>query len=385
MLGSSLPAKALAAEINVGQQQDNNPMRVVQLDLDYVCDPDPAQTDRNLDAMVNRIRDMNINTVFLQAFADPIGTGIAKELYFPNRILPMRADLFRRAVFLLHERVGVKVFGWLPVLSFDLGADVTPTMELNPKTGAVEPNPHAYRRASPFDNIAREKILNIYEDMAKDTDIDGILFHDDATLSDYEDASRSALVSYEAAGFPPSIEVIRNDAQLMKKWTDFKINVLISFTRQLVGRVKKYNDHLLTARNIYALVLLDPQSHEWFAQDYDLFLANYDYTAIEAMPKMENIPDDQAASWLRSLVDAAASHKDSLRRTIFELQAVDWRQDPDSDSRMISSDDLADEMRLLTDLGALNFGYYPDNFVKNTPDITALQQNFSLQYQKSSQ
>jgi len=64
-----------------------DPVRVVQVDLDYVYDPDPAQQERNVGKLVQRIYNMQINTVFLQAFADPKGTGLAREVYFPNRLL----------------------------------------------------------------------------------------------------------------------------------------------------------------------------------------------------------------------------------------------------------------------------------------------------------
>src|SRR5690606_27548770 len=46
-------------------------MRVAHVDLDYVYDPDPAQMERNLGALGQRIADMQISAVFLQAFADP--------------------------------------------------------------------------------------------------------------------------------------------------------------------------------------------------------------------------------------------------------------------------------------------------------------------------
>src|SRR3546814_1135116 len=79
----------------VGLEERQN-LRAVHVDLDYVYDPDPAQTDRNLGILVQRIADMGVNTVFLQAFADPEGEGLVRSLYFPNRWLPMRADLFNR-------------------------------------------------------------------------------------------------------------------------------------------------------------------------------------------------------------------------------------------------------------------------------------------------
>src|SRR5690606_12111171 len=58
-------------------------MRVVHVDLDYVYDEDAEQMDRNLGTLVQRIADMQVTTVFLQAFADPKGDGLVESLYFP--------------------------------------------------------------------------------------------------------------------------------------------------------------------------------------------------------------------------------------------------------------------------------------------------------------
>ncbi|HUA53625.1 MAG TPA: poly-beta-1,6-N-acetyl-D-glucosamine N-deacetylase PgaB, partial [Candidatus Sulfotelmatobacter sp.] len=100
------------------------PQRAVQIDLDDVYDRDPAQQERNLDRLIQRVQDMEITTVFLQAFADPDGSGLAKQVYFPNRELPMRADLFNRVSWQLRTRAHVKVFAWMPVLAFDLDPSI---------------------------------------------------------------------------------------------------------------------------------------------------------------------------------------------------------------------------------------------------------------------
>jgi biofilm PGA synthesis lipoprotein PgaB len=355
------------------------PFRMVQIDLDYVYDKDPAQLERNLDALVQRIADMKINAVFLQAFADPSGDGVARELYFPNHYLPMRADLFNRVSWQLRIRAHVKVFGWLPVLTYGFDDSITPVTAWNSETKTAEINPASYHRVSPFDKEARRRIIGIYEDMARDAAIDGILFHDDALLSDYEDASPVALKAYKAAGFPATIDAIRADRAMLQKWSAFKTDVLIAFTQELTKHVAKYRQPLLTVRNIYAPVVLKPESQEWFAQDYDRFLGAYDYTAIMAMPKMENVPDNEATDWMQDLVDAAARRPGGLDHTIFELQAVDWRKQGEGNDRAIPASELGDEMRFLEMNGAMNFGYYPDDFVTNTPDADVLHREFSLQ------
>ncbi len=79
----------------VAQVREPQTMRVMHVDLDYVYDKDPAQQKRNIDKLIQRVYDMRISHVFLQAYADPKGDGNIRELYFPNRWLPMRADLFK--------------------------------------------------------------------------------------------------------------------------------------------------------------------------------------------------------------------------------------------------------------------------------------------------
>jgi biofilm PGA synthesis lipoprotein PgaB len=356
-----------------------NPVRIVQVDLDYVYDADAKQMAQNIDALISRIHNMKITSVFLQAFADPKGTGLASAVYFPNRHLPMRADLFNHIAWQLRTRANVKVFGWLPVLSFDFGSEVTPVMAWNPKTQEIKPDPKAYHRASPFDPAARKMIIELYEDMARQGSIDGILFHDDAMLSDFEDAGPLALAAYKKAGFPESIADIRANPKIMGEWTSFKTNALIDFTHELTSHVKLYRSPVATVRNIYASLVLNPKSEEWFAQSYSRFLEEYDYVAIEAMPKMENVPDSKADEWLQTLIDTVAANSVGLKRTIFELQAVDWRKQSHGEARAIPTEELAAQMRLLLQNGAMNFGYYPDDFVTNTPDASLLHRDFSIQ------
>ncbi len=358
---------------------DIDPIRVVQVDLDYVYDPDPAQQERNVGQLIQRIYDMQINTVFLQAFADPTGSGLAREVYFPNRLLPMRADLFNRVSWQLRTRAHVRVYAWMPVLAFDFGNTVATVTAWNPQSGSAEPDPKAYRRVSPFDAVARGKVLTMYEDLARSSPFEGLLFHDDAVLSDYEDASPPALAAYARAGLPPSIMTIRADPGAMRRWTRLKTDALLEFTGELTARAKLYRSPLHTARSMYALPVLDGQSEAWFAQDLDRFLATYDYTAIMAMPAMENVPARNSEAWLRRLVAAVATRPQGLKRTIFELQSVDWRNQSAGNDSKIPAATLVAQMRLLLRLGALNFGYYPDDFVADLPDQHTLHPAFSLQ------
>ncbi len=355
------------------------PVRVVHVDLDYVYDADAVQQSRNIDLLIQRIYDMQIGVVFLQAFADPGGTGLTREVYFPNRVLPMRADLFDRVSWQLRTRARVQVYAWMPMLAYDFADQPAAILALDPKTGKVGVDIKAYRRVSPFDAGARAKIMMLYEDLAAYSPFEGLLYHDDGVMSDFEDAGSAALAAYARAGFPASIEAIRADPATMQRWTRFKTDTLVALTDSLTATVRRHRMPLLTARSIFAAPVLDPAAEAWFAQNLDRFLASYDYAAVMAMPKFENVPTAQADAWLAALVAAVARHPDGLKRTIFELQAVDWRKRGGRDDARIPTPELARQMRALTEAGALNFGYYPDDFVAGHPDIRLLHRDFSLQ------
>ena len=65
-------------------------VRAVQVDLDYVYDPDPVRQELNLGQLLDRIKALGPTEVWLQAFADPDGEDSASAVYFPNCVLPMR-------------------------------------------------------------------------------------------------------------------------------------------------------------------------------------------------------------------------------------------------------------------------------------------------------
>jgi biofilm PGA synthesis lipoprotein PgaB len=144
---------------------DRKIRRVAHVDIDYLYDADPEQQLRNLSRLLDRIKGLQINTVFLQAYADPDGDGAADQLYFPNRHLPLRTDLFNRVAWQLRTRAGVDVFAWLPILAFGIeGGELVQRSQ--PQTGELEVDPAAHRRLTPFSARNRQLIAEIYEDLS---------------------------------------------------------------------------------------------------------------------------------------------------------------------------------------------------------------------------
>lgn len=344
-------------------------MRVMHVDLDYIYDADPVQQDKNLGLLLERINLAGANAVFLQAFSDDSGSGEASSMYFPNRHLPVKADLFSRASWQIRTRTSARqVYAWMPLLAFiptdKKWHEKYSVQSLDDKSGI------GYRRLSPFSSEARSYIQEIYEDLTKNAYISGILIHDDAALSDFEDTNPEALALYASWGLPSDVEQIRSDPALFAKWTHLKTEYLSKFAIQLRDAAEQFKKPLGLARNYYAGPILNPNAEEWFAQSYEDGLKHFDWVAIMAMPYFEKAENPTA--WLNQVVEAVERIPGAQDKTIFELQAKDWNR-----NQPISNSELAGWMRMLRIKGIQNFGYYPDDPFANHPDINVIKRELS--------
>lgn len=351
---------------------DARTTKAAHIDLDYIYDPDPVQQEKNLDAELLRIKRLGINTVYLQAFADPDGNGAADYLYFPNRVLPMRADLFNRVAWQIAKCTQVKrVYAWMPMIAWELpkghsaADDKVVTLQVDPSHLNM-----GYPRLSPFSPKARQAIREMYEDLSRSAYIDGILFHDDVTLSDFEDDSAFARAQYKKWGLSGSVSDIRANREQFLKWTRLKTHHLDMFAMELADLVRKQQPGLKTARNIYAEVALNDNSEEWYAQSFAESIKYYDYTAIMAMPYMEQAADHK--NFYDRLIKRTKEQQCGLERTVMELQSVDWRKN----NQPIPPKEMADTMRYLYDAGIHHIAYYPDNVYTNNPVPEQMEQSF---------
>ena len=343
-----------------GIDESKQIQRVLHVDLDYVYDADKAQQAKNLDKLIDRIYRYGVTTVYLQAFSDPDGDGVADALYFPNKYLPVRDDIFGRIAWQLQTRAGVKVYAWMPVLAFDLRKSVKEAeYVIDSRTG--KPSTKAYLRLSPYNKQNVEIIKSIYNDLSFYAKFNGILFHDDAFLTDFEGAEGN-----HAEGMV--------SPQAKQKTQD-----LIQLTHQLTDALKLYflrgSYSLKTARNLYASVITNPNAEEWLAQNLKTLTDNYDTTAIMAMPYMENeqpISQEEAYQWFSSLIENVKAQA-PLDKVLFEFQAVNWRT-----QKPIPESELIDWMKLLQKNHIYSYGYYPDNFLTNQPDLNQMKPYFSV-------
>ena len=343
-----------------GIDESKQIQRVLHIDLDYVYDADKAQQAKNLDKLIDRIYRYGVTTVYLQAFSDPDGDGVADALYFPNKYLPVRDDIFFLFSWQLQTRAGVQVYAWMPVLAFDLRKGVKEAEYVIDRR-TDKPSTKAYLRLSPYNKQNVEIIKSIYNDLSFYAKFNGILFHDDAFLTDFEGAE-----SNHTEGMV--------SPQAKQKTQD-----LIQLTHQLTDALKPYflrgSYSLKTARNLYASVITNPNAEEWLAQNLKTLTENYDTTAIMAMPYMENeqpISQKEAYQWFASLIENVKAQA-PLEKVLFEFQAVNWRT-----QKPIPESELIDWMTLLQKNHIYSYGYYPDNFLTNQPDMNKMKPYFSV-------
>jgi len=315
-----------------------DPARAVQVDLDYVYDADPAQQDRNLSKLLDRIKRLHPSEVWLQAYSDPDGDGVADAVYFPNRHLPVRADLFSRVSWQLRTRAGVRVYAWMPVLAFRFPDGTTlPSLGGEPKKGGD------HFRLAPYDPAVRARIGDVYEDLAMHADEAGVLFSDDAYLRDTDNLGPWA-----------------------KNTPAQNTQALIDFTLELATRMKRWRPQLLTARNIFTRPIVEPKAEAWFAQSLPAFNKAYDMTAIMAMPQLDKQAD--TLRWYRRLVATVGATPGALEKTLFEFATQDWRT-----KQPIPASQIGARMRAVQAGGARHIGYYPDDFVNDHPALEAIR------------
>ncbi len=349
--------------------QEAPPLRAVQVDLDLIVNPASyEESNDNLGKLIDRLVKLGVNTVFLQGFCDREGNGAIRSVYFPNRVLPVEMDFLSHAANRLRVR-GMRVYIWMPALSYRL-----PDSRKNErlvvqeyKQGELRPTTSWYPRLSPFAPESLDISRAIFRDLAAYVNLDGILFQDDLYLTDEEDMHPAALEKFRAAtGIEASPVELAGGAH-REQWTQVKTQALDDFTAELIKTVKFYRPEAKMARNIYSVLLTDPKSREWFAQDLDRYLQNYDYTVVMAYTAMEKVWGwGEPRKWLEKLVQIVRA-RDAEKRVIFKVQSYDWRR-----RRWLRDRDISQEMTWLLAAGARHVAYYPDNVFEDRPQAEAL-------------
>jgi biofilm PGA synthesis lipoprotein PgaB len=356
---------------------ERNPVeRVVTVSLDDVYDPSGEKHEEKLSRLLDRIKDLAPKSVYLKAYADPDGTGVAQATYFPNRHMPMRADLFNRVAWQLITRTEVQVYASMPLLGFALPRQhpAADRVVLSQAHGSDASAPKLPRRLSPFDDVARRTIQEIYFDLACYASFNGVVYEQDAMLGEHEDASDAALAVYAKWGLPPDLKVIQASADLMRRWSEAKTAYLIDLTHQLTSTVRDYQGggNVLTVRALPASALFLSNADIALAQNLNAFVAAYDFIALGAAHGESGKPVTK--HWLTQVAKAVAGRPGAQAKTVFELDTIDPQTGQHIDTTV-----LRDQMLSLNGAGVVHLAYGPDDFLNNRPDTKVLRDVMSIQ------
>ncbi len=218
--------------------------RVVAIDLDTLYDPDPLKQEKNVGMLIERIHRLHVNTIYLRAVTDLDRDGKADAAYFPNRHLPIRADLFNRVAWQLYTRASVGtetlyVFAWLPV-------------------GAIE---------STSGQVFNQGIIKeIYEDAAKNAPrIGGLLLGD-----------------INMPSFPQE-------------------NALTAFSKELIDIFRVHHPYAFTARLIPTSWITEDQALKENQHILNDYLKRYDFVVLSLTQAKRDA--DETEHWLETVTE----------------------------------------------------------------------------------
>ncbi|OSI11728.1 poly-beta-1,6-N-acetyl-D-glucosamine N-deacetylase PgaB [Neisseria canis] len=334
-----------------GKMFEKKIKRAVYVNLDDLYSPDKAQFNRNFDKLVSRVSQLGVSVVYLQAFSDEDGNGVAESVYFPNRHLKVKADLFSRVAWQLMTRSNVKVYAWMPMTAFNLGSGYDYVAN------------NGTRRLSFSSGKNQRAVTEVYEDLSFSSRFNGLLFQDDTVFADFK--------GNLAAG-------AGNNPQY---WQQAERNTdgLISYSNQLKAGAMKYSFNgaveLKTVRNLYAGPTSNSEAHQWFTRSLAKYVNHYDYTAVTIMvyEKGKNATAKEADKWVKNVAHSVKKTGLPLDKTILELQARNWQS-----GQPVPAEELVQWMDDLKKEGIKNIAYAPDDFVNNRPEINIVKPAFSI-------
>jgi len=331
--------------------------RASQVDIDNLYEAgDIGKTDKNIDALIKELVNADVNTVFLQAFADNEGSGNIKSVYFYTGHAPVEADIFSHVASRLREE-GFSVIAWMNTLSCQWLID---SDKKNMVKALYSEEAGWYDRATPFSLKTWELLSLLFDDLSLYSKFDGILFQDDLYLNDYEDFSSWGIGAFSKKFNTTLDKNVLADKKLLKAYGEYKTKTLIGLTNTLMQRVRKNIPYAVSMRNIYSDLVTSPESETWYAQNYKDFINNYDYTVIMAYPYLEKRPA-HSGKWMSRLVGRAIEDagSDNLQKIIVKVQTYDWTR-----KKWLSNREISGYLRLIEDSGLKHSAMYPHKRIK---------------------
>jgi len=348
------------------------PVRSIDLDLDLVLGDTPAQTEINLGRFLGRAVALEVNTVYIRAYSDADGDGLAEAMHFPTAAAEVRSDLLKQAAEQCRNR-GLAVLACMPTLAVKLtdAALNEALLVLESKNGCVRPAFDLPRRLTPFDPRTFDALATICTDLVSRVKLDGILFEDDAFLTDLEDFNPAALAAAEQVLGARFADPAALSESRRIKWTRLKTRQINALLRNLQSIASAAQPELRFARAVYAPLLTTPAAEQWLAQNYRDAVRDCDVVVVKVDPEAAGVR--RADAWLKSIVTAAAGVPDALSKTVFKVNTRDTLKD-----RWIAEDALRTRIGTLRQLGAEHVACGPDDFAVNRPRLDALKDALSM-------
>lgn len=292
-----------------GNIKERSALRAMHIKLDDVYSPDPVQFNKNFDAVVSHVYNSGVDLVYLQAYSDENHDGIADTLYFPNSYLPVKVDLFSRVAWQLFNRAEVKVYAEMPVTSFN------------------------------FPNAANnlEALKSIYSDLSFYAKFNGILFKDPATENYVENLPH-----------------------------------LIKMTEELKSAIGPYamhtNDYLTSAYSL-DVPYGDDRNISQYIEKLSPHYGNILLSAIPYAQAVNQPSVSEAKDWFGDLIKKVKNNKQIVQHKIlFEFSTINKQTgQPTPEKELISWIKLLEKNKIYS------FGYSPDNFTGNQPDLQKMK------------
>lgn len=386
--------------------------RIIQLDLDIMCDNGTYEHDDLQDYIKRRLKGTGATAVYVQVGSEDFATlgndsdRMADTVMFdPGQSLGatvLCADIFKDAVAIIRRLLpSCRILAWSPTLynAFLMHDNATVKATL----AGNDENMVWYRRASPFSVKTHERLIAFYEALGQCSEsLDGIMYQDDLLLSNWEDVSVDAIKVMTARyGLKDTCDSALNDFLddddnvQNQDWKRYKTAVLDGLSKTMFeafrrGYQKAFpvlfearealaSTRLICGRDYYDSAVLDNDSvtGDWYGQSLDTALDLYEHVVIMAYYNMSeggNSASAKAMTWLQALARKAISvanrnGRQRSDRLIFKLQSVLWEG---KDDVIIPAATLKKQVLALQQAGAMGVGFYPALQGKAHFDISTL-------------
>lgn len=351
-------------------------LRVLQLDLDVMCENGTFNHDELYDYIVERLEYAGYDTVFLgvscEGYWEPHPEGdvnkTSKYLMFnPGKYLGakvLNADIAEDAINIIHDKFPtIRIMAWAPTIYSQFALD-----SADAASGTTW-----YRRASPFDPNTRIRLGQFFRALGRLSEhLDGVMFQDDMILLDEEDKSTSGLT---AARRHQYVVGAASESEDEIAYRQYKVDMLDNLADHCFRSFQDgYHEAypftpkvLVCGRDYYEASVLyrDVYTNSWNGQSLLTGVQKYDQVVIMAYYNMCTGASDpntkEALDWLKDLVTKtkALVSEDAMHKVIFKLQTVLWENVPAGRSNLIPTETLMAQKAAVLEAGGQCVGFYP--------------------------